>query len=127
MVFESILNEIFEERDNSLKSLRETLFFHEKKYVEKDKYVWEIALPFFKKEEISLKVIGRTLILEGKVDESKKEDIEVISNTSYTAFKTPATIPAKFDLTSLDCSFKDGVLKVVIKEDKNFSKKIEIK
>lgn len=112
--FSTLLTEFLNEND---------LFFNEsvkEKYgVEEkdDKLVYEILIPGFSKEEISLEVENRKLKVTGK-----KEKESFIKNQTQVFL-----VPESYDVSKMEASLKDGVLSIFIEKKENYTTKIEIK
>ena len=97
-----------------------------------DGYVLTAELPGVKKEDIDIDVKDRTLTLKGeKMNESKKEKENYIRvESSYGKFERSFSVSDDIDISKVDASFKDGVLRIALKkkeEAKPKQIKVEVK
>jgi HSP20 family protein len=87
----------------------------------------ELMMPGFKKEEIEMKVEENSLIISAerkKLEETKYNTIE----SYFGTFKKSYTLPDYVDVSAINASYEDGVLKITVPKDdeKVGSKIIEI-
>jgi HSP20 family protein len=85
-------------------------------YEDDDNYVIRAELPGVDKENISVDVHDRMLTLKGERsadNEVKKENYHRVER-SFGQFQRSFTLPEGVDPDSVDASYKDGVLEVVI-------------
>ena len=99
---------------------------------EKDgKYVVELALPGFKKDDINVEVTDNRLTISAKTSEEKKEDEG--SRYHYRelrrgSFWRTISFPQDVDASQIDATYQDGILKVVAPPVKPVeAKKVAIK
>lgn len=99
---------------------------------EKDgKYVVEIALPGFKKDDINLEVGDDSLTISARTSEEKKRD----DGNRYHyrevrrgSFWRTITFPHDVDSSHVDASYQDGILKIIVPPIKPVeAKKVAIK
>ena len=95
-------------------------------------YHVEIDLPGMKKEDISISLEDKTLVISGerKLKEELKEDDYYKIESAFGKFSRSFTLPENVDAENIHAEAKDGVLEVVIpklKEEVQKVKKIEIK
>jgi len=95
-------------------------------------YHVEIDLPGMKKEDISISLEDKTLVISGerKLKEELKEDDYYKIESAFGKFSRSFTLPENVDIENIHAEAKDGVLEVVIpklKEEVQKVKKIEIK
>lgn len=123
----SIFNEI-DKKYHGFKSLP----INEYTNSESKNYVLEIAAAGFNKDCISVSITGDILNIEIN-DENKEYNNSkkhINNKISYRRFRINRYIPDSYDLSKIDCSFKDGLLKIIIpvsEKPESKTKKIEIK
>lgn len=100
-------------------------------FYEKDGHYHLTAdLPGVNKDDISIDIDGNVLTVSGKKS-SEREETEAdyyLKETSYGSFSRSLRLPAEVDEEDVDATYKDGVLKVVMKpKDGAKARKIQIK
>ena len=79
-----------------------------------DKFVTKVELPGVHEEDITVSVIGDTLVVEGEKEaesEVKKKGY-YYSETSYGSFSRSITIPSTVDADKISANFDKGVLEI---------------
>ncbi|MCG6879082.1 MAG: Hsp20/alpha crystallin family protein [Deltaproteobacteria bacterium] len=88
------------------------------------------SLPGVKKEDINIDIHDNVLTISGK-KESEREEKEAnyyLKESSYGSFSRSVRLPGEVEEEDVDASYKDGVLKVVMKAKEGTGRrKIEIK
>jgi HSP20 family protein len=95
----------------------------------KKKITAKAELPGIRKDSLNVYIDGRVLTIKGEKKQEKEEKGENYHRMerSYGSFHRSVELPAEVDETDVDASYKDGVLKVVMKKKKESeSKKIEV-
>ena len=97
-----------------------------------DGYVLTAELPGVKKEDIDIDLKDNTLTLKGEKKAEKKEEKEnyIRVESSYGKFERSFSISDDIDISNVDASFKDGVLRIALKkkeEAKPKQIKVEVK
>ena len=99
-------------------------------YQEDNKYVVEVDLPGFKKEEINMSFNNDLLTIKAEHTEEKKEDNKkyIYRSRSQSMFTRQIRFN-NIDQNLIDAKFEEGVLKVVlpIKGETEVMKRIEVK
>ncbi len=94
------------------------------------KYHLVASLPGVKKEDINIEIHDNVLTVSGK-KESEREEKDAnyyLKESSYGSFSRSVRLPGEVDEEDVDASYKDGVLKVVMKAKEGAGRrKIEIK
>jgi HSP20 family protein len=101
---------------------------------EKD-YSVEIAVAGFDKDDVNLELKDNCLLIKSdKKEETCEEDDKkcLMREVSYRSFRRVVRFPSDIDTNSVDCNYKDGIIKCVIgKKDPEVNKdepiKIDIK
>lgn len=98
---------------------------------ESDKNVTVKAdIPGIEREDVEVYLDGRLLTVKGERKQEKEDKGENYhrAERSYGSFSRTVELPAEVDESDVDASYKDGILKVVMKKTKESeSKKIEVK
>ena len=86
---------------------------------EKESVVLNIELPGMKKEDISVKIEDRVLTIEGerKIDNEKTKENYYRRERTYGSFKRSFNLSDDVLIDDVDASFKDGILKLILKKD----------
>ena len=90
----------------------------------------EAEVPGMEKENIDVYVEGRRLVIQGKRERKNEEKNEnfVRIERSCGEFNRSITLPGEVDPSETEASYKDGILKIVLKKHPEFlAKKIEVK
>jgi HSP20 family protein len=99
-------------------------------YQEDNKYVVEVDLPGYKKDEINMSFNNDLLTIKAEHTEEKKEDNKkyIYRSRSQSMFTRQIRFN-NIDHTNIDAKFEEGVLKVVlpIKGETEVVKRIEVK
>jgi HSP20 family protein len=87
-----------------------------------------LFVPGFKKEQISLKIEKRCIIIEGIIDQSPTPLRYSEREFSVTSFRRAFEVSADFDLDLISARLEDGVLRIRIsrKDSSSQIKKISI-
>lgn len=98
---------------------------------EDDKYHIHLNLPGVGKENISLEVKGKRLIVKGtRSDQSVSEDKKHYQKSSYlSSFEKTYLLTDEMDVSKIEAIYEDGVLQISIpqiKEKKEESMKIKV-
>jgi HSP20 family protein len=99
-------------------------------YQEDNKYVVEVDLPGFKKEEINMSFNNDLLTIKAEHKEEKKEDTKkyIYRSRSQSMFSRQIRFN-NIDHSNIDAKFEEGVLKVIlpIRGESEVVKRIEVK
>jgi HSP20 family protein len=99
-------------------------------YQEDNKYVVEVDLPGYKKEEINMSFNNDLLTIKAEHNEESKEDTKkyIYRSRSQSMFTRQIRF-SNIDHESIDAKFEEGVLKVIlpIKGESEVVKRIEVK
>jgi HSP20 family protein len=93
-------------------------------------YLLRAELPGMKKEEVNVKVEGRTLSISGEREQEKEEKDKrhLRVERTYGAFRRSFTLPEAVLPEKLSAEFKDGVLNIHLPKDESAKPKaIEVK
>jgi HSP20 family protein len=93
-------------------------------------YLLRAELPGMKKEEVKVKVEGRTLSISGEREQEKeeKDTRHLRVERTYGAFRRSFTLPEAVFPEKLSAEFKDGVLNIHLPKDESAKPKvIEVK
>ncbi|MEJ2588247.1 MAG: Hsp20/alpha crystallin family protein [Deltaproteobacteria bacterium] len=100
-------------------------------FYEKDgNYHLTVDLPGVKKDDISVDIDGNVLTVSGKKssEREEKEADYYLRESSYGSFTRSLRLPAEVNEEDVDATYKDGVLKLVMKPKEGAkARKIEIK
>lgn len=99
-------------------------------YTEKGNLITEIALPDFKKEEIEVTATAEGLEINAVHQEKKEEQQErrYLLHESSQSYWRRISLPAEADTDKVDCTLKDGKLKIVMPlKNQPAAKQISIK
>ncbi len=99
-------------------------------YEKEGKYHLTANLPGIKKEDISVDIRDNIITVSGKTtsEREEKDANYYLKESSYGSFSRSLRLPGEVDEEDVDASYKDGVLKVVMKTKKGAGgRKIEIK
>jgi len=99
-------------------------------YEKEGKYYLTAEIPGVEKDDISIDVEGRVLTVSGTKKQEKEEEgaSYYFKESSYGSFSRSMRLPGEIDEESVDASFKDGVLRVVMQpKESSKTRKIEIK
>ena len=94
-------------------------------YEEKDDVVIKAEIPGLSKEDISVQVIGSTLMIKGekKREEEVKEDDYYRCERSFGSFTRAVALPSDVKADQVKASFKNGVLEVRMPKTEEAKKK----
>jgi len=99
-------------------------------YQEDNKYVVEVDLPGYKKEEINMSFNNDLLTIKAEHKEEKKEDSKkyIYRSRSQSMFTRQIRFN-NIDHSTIDAKFEEGVLKVIlpIRGESEIVKRIEVK
>jgi len=99
-------------------------------YQEDNKYVVEVDLPGYKKEEINMSFNNDLLTIKAEHKEEKKEDTKkyIYRSRSQSMFTRQIRFN-NIDHSTIDAKFEEGVLKVIlpIRGESEIVKRIEVK
>lgn len=99
-------------------------------YQEDNKYVVEVDLPGYKKEEINMSFNNDLLTIKAEHKEEKKEDTKkyIYRSRSQSMFSRQIRFN-NIDHSNIDAKFEEGVLKVTlpIRGESEIVKRIEVK
>lgn len=99
-------------------------------YQEDNKYVVEVDLPGYKKEEISMSFNNDLLTIKAEHNEEKKDDTKkhIYRSRSQSMFTRQIRFN-NIDHSNIDAKFEEGVLKVIlpIRGESEIIKRIEVK
>lgn len=99
-------------------------------YQEDNKYVVEVDLPGYKKEEINMSFNNDLLTIKAEHKEEKKEDTKkyIYRSRSQSMFSRQIRFN-NIDHSNIDAKFEEGVLKVTlpIRGESEIVKQIEVK
>ena len=92
----------------------------------------EIAVTSFTPEEISAEVVNNELIIKGKSQKKKRDDISktLVNKIAKRDFEFRSFLSDKMDIDKIETNMKDGLLTVLIplkEEKKPVTKKLMIK
>jgi HSP20 family protein len=89
-----------------------------------DKYLLELTLAGFNKEDIKIDINGDILSVSADIkdDKEEKEETYCMRQFKKSSFKKSYQIPKDADMNKIDAEFKDGILKMDIKK---FEEKIK--
>ena len=97
-------------------------------YSNKKEYTFEFELPGIDKKDIKVSIDNYSNVLKvtgNKQKLSKEKSKELISAESYYgSFARAISLPEDIDKDNIESSFKNGILKIIIKKD---NKKMEDK
>lgn len=96
-------------------------------YKKNNDYVIEIALAGFSKDDIKIELKEDKLTISGSKKENEEGRTYYVKGISYRDFHLTFTLRAKIDVEKIKSSFEDGLLKVILPEDKSQHRLIEIK
>jgi HSP20 family protein len=132
-------NEISDVFDRFFKGgfLTERDFFQESRWLPKTdvketdtRVIVEAEVPGIKKENIDVYLEGRRLVIHGRrvrKNEEKNENFIRVER-SCGEFSRTLTLPGEVDESGTEASYKDGILKIVLRKHPEFrGKKIEVK
>jgi len=87
----------------------------------------EVEIPGVSQEEISVEVVGRTLVISGmKRDALVNKGVRYIRmERGFGRFRRELDIPEIFDLEKVDARFSDGILNIRIARSDNEAKLIK--
>lgn len=116
ITFDSLFGDFFEE---VFGNVQHTIGFDAlpcNEYIERDHYVLEIAAAGFSKDEISVQLIdSQTLsILIAHSKEAETARTFITRKIAQRTFRLSKLIPPEYDLDGINCTFKDGLLKITI-------------
>jgi len=96
-------------------------------YENRDELCIEMEIPGVHQDEVSVEVIGRTLVIAGmKKDPLVNKGIRYIRmERGFGKFRRELDIPGIFDLEKVDARFADGVLVIRIARSENRAKLIK--
>jgi HSP20 family protein len=79
-----------------------------------DKYLVSLAVPGFKKEDLTIDVEGNMLTVSSEKEETKKEVDEMYSRNEYSfqSFSRSFTIPEDVKQDNIEAQYEDGILKI---------------
>jgi HSP20 family protein len=79
-----------------------------------DKYLVSLAVPGFKKEDLTIDVEGNMLTVSSEKEETKKEVDEMYSRNEYRfqSFSRSFTIPEDVKQDNIEAQYEDGILKI---------------
>lgn len=89
-----------------------------------------VSLPGLKKEDISIDLDDRVLTVSGerKAQEERKDAKYHLIEAHYGSFSRTVTLPDNVNRESVQATFVDGILKIMIeKDEKAVKKSIQIK
>lgn len=92
---------------------------------ETDKYVLELAVPGMKKEDISIKIENKQLIISSS-KEQKEEEIKenfIKMEYNYDSFKRVFTLPDSINSNEINAEYFDGILKLSLMKKEEAIKK----
>ena len=91
--------------------------------------VFEIAITGFKKDEIEVNVNDGKLIINGKKESLDDSDGKryITRKIAMRDFSKKYIIPNGYDVSTIDASIADGVLKITIKKKEEDVRKVDIK
>ncbi|MDD5541928.1 MAG: Hsp20/alpha crystallin family protein [Acidobacteriia bacterium] len=97
-------------------------------YETEDKYVVMAELPGVKREAIDIQARGQKLILSGQKKLSSELQKETCHRMECTTgrFQRSLEFPTEVDLSKVDASLKDGVLRIVLPKREPSSRRISI-
>lgn len=86
-----------------------------------DCYRLSAELPGMKDDDIDIEYRDRMLILSGekKEEEEHKDNGYLLSERRYGSFRRELALPSDVDEKGIDAAFKDGILTITMKKDKN--------
>jgi len=88
------------------------------------KLEFEFALAGYSKEDIRLSVEDNVLVVSGKKEDTNEEKKWISKQIAYRDFSVKYLLPNDIDLNSVEATFKDGILKVVMNRKESRSLKI---
>ena len=98
-------------------------------YDKDDSVVVRAELPGMKKEDISVSVMGDTVMISGerKTESNVKEENYFRSEMSYGKFSRQITLPTQVDANKVKATYENGILEIEApKVESAKAKKIEI-
>lgn len=84
----------------------------------------ELLVPGFEKENFSLSIDKNNLIIEGKIQNDKRDFKQ--NEFIIRSFKRSFILPENIDLNKIEASYTNGILKLNLPKKEVFVKKIEI-
>ena len=98
---------------------------------EPDSFVLKADVPGLEKDDISIDVEGRTLVISGEKNETKREHGKgkyYHLERSFGSFSRCFTLPSNIDEKKIEAHYKNGVLELTLRKTKeSVSKMIEVK
>lgn len=93
-----------------------------------NKYILEMDIPGMKREDVSVRVVDHTLILESnkRDDRSVQHDSENIQEWSASDFQKEFYLAENIDLNTIEAFSTDGVLTIHLYTIKPTSQQIQI-
>lgn len=87
----------------------------------------EVEMPGVSQEEVSVEVLGRTLVISGmKRDTLANRGVRYIRmERGFGKFRRELDIPEMFDLEKVDARFSDGILNIRIARSENKAKLVK--
>lgn len=91
--------------------------------MEDDKaYKINASLPGFKKEDITLDMLGNTIYISGKYKNKNTQDTPLKKEILQGSFSRSFNFPKNVDCDSVEARMEDGILKIIVnKKDKDQS------
>lgn len=115
VTFDDLFGEFF---DDVFSNMQHTLGFDAlpcNEYLNDDHYVLEIAAAGFSKDEIAVQVDNGTLSVQIQRKKAANDVRKFITRKiAERSFRLSKLIPPEYDLEGITCSFKDGLLQIVI-------------
>ena len=113
--FDRVLNELFNTSFKHITDETKVNYTHPAANIQefKDKFVIDLAVPGFEKNEIAIKIDKNVLILSSEKENTSEEKFK-IKEFNYGNFSREFKLPETVDKTSISAELTNGLLKITL-------------